>query len=280
MRAVFPASPVWVMSVDTRSPVPHAMCVRRDTRGVSLAFYGALLVVVALVLSQALPLLLPDGMAARIGHNSEGLVLALVVAGWIQYARPRVAAADSGWLVTAGVAVACAVLGVALLLSDLPSRFKTLNEAFLAAAVLIPYLQLRRPLPRGVAAWASAVTLLVVVVFNRTAIVTDLAETLAVLLLAPVAFDLVERDILDSTATTSRRLRAAWYAFLVVAPVCLSVLEYQLGVAGVLGEAVRYGVRITEAFVCLILVGLFFSVVLGRTGTRSAARGVVSSPSR
>jgi hypothetical protein len=260
--------------------VPHAVCVRRDTTSVSLAYYGALFAVVALVLSQALPLLLPHGIAVRIAHNSEGLVLALVVAGWIQYVRPRVAAAETGWLVTAGVAVACAVLGVALLLSDLPGQFKTLNETFLAAAVLIPYLQLRRPLPRGVAAWASAVTLVVVVVFNRTAIVTDLAETLAVLLLAPVAFDLVERGILDSTATTSRRLRAAWYVFLVAAPVCLSLLEYQLGVAGPLGEAVRYGVRVTEAFVCLILVGLFFSVVLGRTGDGSAAQAAVSSSSR
>jgi hypothetical protein len=50
-----------------------------------------------------------------------------------------------------------------------------------------------------------------------------------------------------------------------------------LGVAGLLGEAVRYGVRITEAFVCLILVGPFLSVVLGRTGTGSAARAAVSS---
>lgn len=237
---------------------------RRNTTALSLAFYGGLVLLIALVLAQALPLLLPDGLAIRIGHNSEGLVLALVVACWIQYVRPWVTAGGRSSVVV-GVAVACAALGVALLLSDLPSRFRTLNETFLAAAVLIPYLQVRRPLPRGVAAALSGVVLLAVIAFNRTGAVTDLAETLGVLVLAPIAFDIVDRGILDPTAATSARVRTAWYAFLVLAPVAFSVLEYQVGVTGLLGEALRYAVRITEAFVCLLLVGLYVTALRGRT---------------
>jgi len=108
----------------------------------------------------------------------------------------------------------------------------------------------------------------VVVGFQSSAAVTDLAETLGLLILAPIAFDLVDRGILDRDARTSPRSRWLWYATLVAAPVALSVLEYQVGLDGVLGVAVRYGVRVTEAFVCLLLVELYLAVCLGRTGRR------------
>jgi hypothetical protein len=164
--------------------------------------------------------------------------------------------------------LACLTVGALLLASDLPSRFRTLNETFLAAAFVIPYLQLRRPLPARMAVSISAVVLLIVVALNRTSAVTDLAETLGVLLLAPLAFDVVDRGILDPTAVVRSRARIAWYSLLVVAPVCFSLLQYQVGVDGVLGEAIRYSVRITEAFVCLLVVELYFAVGLGRRGRR------------
>ena len=55
---------------------------------------------------------------------------------------------------------------------------------------------------------------------------------------------------------------------LVLVPVALSVLEYQIGVDGILGVAIQYGVRVTEAFVCLLLVELYLAVGLGWTGRR------------
>jgi hypothetical protein len=108
--------------------------------------------------------------------------------------------------------------------------------------------------------------LAVVVAFESTAAVTDLAETFGILILAPVAFDLVDRGLLDPAARTSTRSRWLWYAALVAVPIVLSVLEYQVGVDGVAGDAVRYGVRVTEAFICLLLVELYLAVGLGRTG--------------
>jgi len=245
--------------------------VRNRSTTLTVLFYTSLTAVVAAVLLQALPLLLPEALAVRIGHNSEGLVLALLLAAWIQFARPRLAGDDRAGRWTALVAAACVVLAVALLLSDLPSRFRTLNETFLAAAILIPYLQWRRPLPYRLAVWLPLAVLAATVAFNRTAPVTNLAETLGVLLLAPIAFDLVDRAVLDERAHTSRPVRWAWYVLLVVAPVVFSVLQYGIGVDGLAGEAVRYAVRITEAFVALLLIELYFAVGHGRTGRPAPA---------
>jgi hypothetical protein len=245
---------------------------------VAVTFYIALTLVIAGVLLGVFPVVLPGAMADRVGHNSEGLVLALVVAGWVQFARPRLASDRREWRLTALAGAALLVMGVALLVTDLPSRFRTLNETFLALALLIPYLQLRRPLPRSAPWWSAGVVLVVVVAFNRSAAVTDLAEALGLLLLAPVALDVVDRGILDPGAATSTPIRRAWYALLVLAPLCFTVLEYRIGVVGVLGEAMRYAVRITEAFVCLLLVEFYFAVALGRTGRsrRAADRAPVA----
>jgi hypothetical protein len=244
----------------------------RHRRHLVVSFYSLLVVTILAILLQVLPVVLPEGLASRIGHNSEGLLLALIAALWIQYAGPRLEHHSRMWLLTLVAAIACLAAGVFLLLTDFPSRFRTLNETFLAAAILIPYLQLRRPLPRLLPLALSGGILVVVIAFNRTAVVTDLAETLGVLLLAPLALDVVDRGILDSEARTSPRRRGAWYVLLVAVPVCLSLLEYRIGVGGLAGEAVRYGVRITEAFVCVLLVELYFAVAWGRTGL--GARGI------
>jgi hypothetical protein len=246
---------------------------RWNRRTAQAVFYGASVVVVVGVLAQLFAEVMPDKVASRIGHNSEGIVLALLLALWIEFARPRLAGTSREWPVTLAVAAACVLSAVLLLQSDLPSRFRTLNETFLAAAVVIPYLQLRRPLPARLAVAASAGVLAAIVVGNRTAVVTDLAEALAVLVLVPIGFDLVDRGILDPQARTSPRLRLGWYAGLVVAPIAFSVLEYQIGFDGVIGEATRYAVRVAEAFIALLLVELYFTVGLGRVGRAESPAG-------
>ena len=230
----------------------------------TVAFYALVALVLAGILLQFLPLFLPDALATRIGHNSEGLLLALIIAGWIQFVRPRLAGANREWMVTASVAGLCLALGLFLILTDLPSRFRTLNEALLAAGLLVPYVQLRRPLPHRAALWLVIAVLAVTVVFNRTAIITDLAEMLAAFILVPLALDVVDRGILDPQAETSRRARYAWYAFLVIAPIAFSVLEYQVGFDGLIGEALRYSVRVAEVFITLLLVELYAAVMRGR----------------
>lgn len=264
------ASPRGMRPVGGGRPPCDSYRMRPSSTAVSAVFYVAGTVTVAAVLADVLSAVLPDGLAVRIAHNSEGLVLALLLAAWIQFARPRLAGASREWRITALVAVGCVVVGAGLLLTDLPSRFRTLNEAFLAAAVVIPYLQVRRPLPAGLAPALAAAVLVVVGSTHRTELTTALAEAAGVLLLVPLAFDVVDRGILDPEGRTSPRTRLAWYVFLVAAPAAFAVLQYGVGVTGGAGEVIRYAVRITEAFVCLLLVELFFAVGLGRTGRRAA----------
>ncbi len=252
----------------------------RGKRILPVVFYGGVALVLVAVLFQWLGKITPDPIATRVGHNSEGYLAALALASWIQYVRPRLTGHRREWLITALVAAAWLALGLALLASDLPSRWRTLNETCLALALLLPYLQLRRPLPRAVPAGIAVVLLAVVVAFEWTTAITDLAETFGILILAPIAFDLVDRGILDRTAETSTRTRWIWYAALVAVPIVLSVLEYRVGVDGVLGAAVRYGVRISEAFVCLLLVQLYLAVLMGRTGRRDGSPEPVAVTTR
>jgi hypothetical protein len=238
----------------------------------AVLFYAAMVATLAAILLDVLPVIAPRPIATRIAHNSEGFLLALVLAAWIQYARPRLTGTRREWPVTLLVATALAAVGVLLLATHLPSRFRTLNEAFLAAGLLLPYLQLRRPLPRHVAALVSAGALAVIVLGERTQAVTDLAEMLAVLVLAPIALDLVDPAILDPAAHAASGRRYAWYALLVLAPLTFSVLEYHVGVTGAFGDVIRYAVRVTEAFLCLLLLELYaagYRSIPERTRTRS-----------
>jgi len=234
---------------------------------VGIVFYAALTVLILGVLFQVFPRVLPDSVATRVNHNSEAYVLALVIALWIQFARPRLRGTIRERPVVVAAVTGCVGLAVLLLATDLPSRFRTLNEAFLAAAVLIPYVQVRRPLPPRLAAALAAAIFLVIVLGNRTQAVIDGAETLGVLVLAPLGFDIVDRGILDARARTSSSLRYAWYATLIAAPIAFSVLHYGLDLKGNAGEATRYAVRVAEAFLCMLVLEAYFAVGLGRTGS-------------
>jgi hypothetical protein len=249
-----------------RSVRIRSALVRINRVALGIVFYGGLLAISAGILLEIFPLLLPDGVADRIGRNSEGVVLALLLALWIQYVRPTVAGTRTEWAITLAAALACASVAAFLLWSELPSRFRTLNEPLLAAAVLVPYLQIPRPLPSYLAPAVSLALLAVIVFGERTQLVTDLAETLGALILAPIAFDVVDRGILDADASTSAPLRYGWYAFLVATPIAFTLLQYAVGVSGAAGEVTRYGVRIAEAFLCMLLLELYFAVGLGRMG--------------
>jgi hypothetical protein len=233
---------------------------------VAIAFYTVLLVVILTVLFAPSALQLAGPLGARLARNSEGLTLAILLAAWIQYARPRLADSAWRWPVTSAVAGGLAAAAVLLVQSDLPSRFRTLNETCAALAVLCACTQLRRPIPAWVAAAFSLLVLAMIVFGSDTTLLTGQAESFAVLVLAPIGLYVVDRGILDPQASTSAVLRYAWYAFLLLAPVVFTVLEYGIGVGGPAGDATRYAVRTTEAFVGVVLIELYFAVALGRTG--------------
>lgn len=203
--------------------------------------------------------LLPEAIGPRIARNSEALLLAIVVTAWIQFVRPR--AQERPLITVAGVAALFAA-GIALLLSDLPSQFRTLNESLLAAAVVVAYVHARRPLPRWVPWTISAVVIAIVVIGFETTAVVDLAESIAVIVLVPIALDVIDRAILQPGRRDPWPPRLIWYAFLLVAPIVITVLEYVVSVGGGWGEVMRYLVRTTEAPLFLLLLEGFLAIVL------------------
>ena len=235
-------------------------------------FYVVLVVVLAACVVPFVSVL-PHSVAQRVAHNSEGYVLALILIPWLQYVRPRLAGRRSEWPVALAAALACVAVGVLLIASDLPSRIRTLNEGLLAAGLLVPYVQLRRPLPRAVPVLVAVIAAVVAVAFDHNSEVTDLAEVWGALVLIPVGLDLVDRGILDPTARTSPVVRYCWYAALAVVPIGFAVLDFGVRVTGSLHQIVFYVGRCNEDFVAAFLISLALAVIAGCTGAeRSAVR--------
>lgn len=233
----------------------------RSRAVVSVVYYGVVGALLLLALLGLLDDLFGRSLGQQLAENSEGLLLALGLPAWVQLVRPRLAGTAREWPVTLAVSAACVLIGVGLISADSwPSRVFTLNEAFLGLAVLVPYVQLHRPVPRALSVGLPAAVVLLVLVASRTALVTDLAEMLAMVVLVPLGLDLVDRGVLEPGARTAPAVRWAWYAFLVVAPAAIALLN---GVfSGVLQEAVRYLVRVQEAWVGLLLLEVHLAVLL------------------
>jgi hypothetical protein len=174
------------------------------------------------------------------------------------------------------VAAGFLVVGFLLLTSDLPSIFVTLNETCFGLSPLIIYLQARRPLPDRLAATVAVTMLSIIALSIATDIVINLAETFVMLLLAPVAFDLVDRGILDRQARTSTGLRYGWYAVLILVPIAFSTIWHSeaLTPGSLAFRIVNYEVRTQEAFVGILLTSLYFAVALGRTGRQAATADI------
>ena len=238
---------------------------------VASVFYVGLVVLITCILLELLPYVLPDELARRIGFNSEGILMALALGLWIQFVRPLLAGRPQEWPVTAAVAVGCGTVGLLLLTVGLPSRFKTLNETFLGLVVALVYLQLRRPLHPRVALGMFLVVLAVMAVASETEPVIRMAEALGVLLLMPLVFDVIDRGILDPEARTSPPVRFAWYAFLVIFPTTMSLLEHWGRLDGPSADINRYAVRLHESFVAILLIELYFAAGLSRTGVSGSA---------
>jgi hypothetical protein len=247
-------------------------------RIIGTVYYAGLVLLLALILLQWLDDVVPATLAVHIGHNSEAYLGALMFAAWIQFVRPRLQGARGEWPVAIAAGVACLVIGIALVASDLPSRFRTLNETFFAAALLLPYLQLRRPLSRSLAYGLPLVVLVVVLIAGNVSGVTDLAETSVMLLLLPIGLDLVDRGILEPDAVVPAVRRYGWYAALVLVPVVFALLRRKAGVDGVVGDRMQYALRGLEGFIAVLFVEVYFAVFLGRIGRSTSGAGAHRAP--
>ena len=233
-----------------------------------MLYYGGLALVLALILLQLLDEVLGKRLATHIGHNSEAYLAALVLSAWIQYVRPRLAGKRAEWPTALLVGVIMLVIGIALVQTHLPSRFRTLNEAFIALGILIPYVQARRPLSRVISYGLPGVVLLLVLVIGDRGLVRDQAESAVMLILIPIGLDLIDRGILQSDAVTSVRARWSWYAALVLIPVVFVALRRGAHVDGWAGNRMLYSQRGLEGYIAAFFIEVYFAVFLGWVGRR------------
>lgn len=230
----------------------------RKRQLVRWVFYGGLGLLLALIVTGALGMLLPRGLATRVAYNSEAYLFALVLGAWIQYALPRVP--DGRRMTFAlGHGAIWGAIGLWMLMADLPSRIATLNEPAFALAILIPYVSMRRPLSRwilGVVPVLIGLTVWAVIAAPQSWVI-DQAETFGLVVLAILTFDLFDRQLLDPDVRVGRWQRWAWYGFLILEPVVVSAVgtEARMVQSG-LGLALEYLGRVHESFVGVLLVAL------------------------
>ena len=245
----------------------------RRARIVGAVYYGGFTLLMILILSNQLRDFLPAGVARRVGYNSEGYTLAILLGGWIQFVLPRLSRAAK-WPVTLGAAALSLAIALLLYAEILPSQYSTLNESFFALVLVLPYVTLTRPL-RGWPPLASLAILVAVVLGVQRSPVNSpvvlLAETMAVFILLPIGLDVVDRGILDRAARTVPALRYAWYALLVVVPVTVVLLGNADRVGGGIHAVLEYIGRVHEGVIAVLAVQLYFAVGLRRTGRPAAS---------
>lgn len=246
-------------------------------------FYGGLTLLLLLITTASLSQIMPQNMATRVAYNSEGYLFAVVLAAWLQIGLPRVPPhLQIRWAI--GLGAFWALVGIGFILSDLPSRIRTLNESALALAFLLPYVTLRRPLPR----WAllSVPVMIAMVVWGVTqdpqGWIVDQAETFGFLILAVLTFDAVDRSLLEPGRSTRIWALWAWYSFMVLEPIVVSALGTEMrGDSGAVPLALQWLGRIHESFLGVLLVVLILRLApVRRRAPRPGGRSDAEMPHR
>lgn len=235
-------------------------------RVVSLLYYGGLASLLLLIMSGLLRQIIPAGLATRIGHDSEGFFIALCLAAWIQFGHSRVRN-PTRLRLALGLAVAMAAVGLALTVSSLPTWLTTLDEGCYALAVLIPYAALRRPIGRW--PYFASVGLAIVVALSVAydpggeSPVVILAESTMAWILAPWAFDLFNRRVLEPGVWVGVKKQLVGYLIFIAVPVTVVLLGTGVRSGeGVTGLTLDYLGRSQESFLGLVFVSIFLGTVL------------------
>ena len=245
------------------------------------AFYLAMALGMAVIIQgDLLPALLPTKVAAQVGNAGEGLLFAALVSATIQFIRPWAATKPNPYLAVTPWAVFCVAFGIYLLYSGLPGRYATFSEPLVAAGLLTYFVLVPRPFRRAL--WLSAVMLVVIVVGFQIEFVFKQSESLVALMLAPLAFDVFDRTILDPDAEVRPRLRLAWCVLLAVLwlPAWQAASAVRPELSNPFEHAIDYTHRASEAYWGLLFVTLYFSYWLGkdwsgRVGARRRGSGLV-----
>jgi hypothetical protein len=209
---------------------------------------------------------LPTRLATEIGHNREALGLALIMVPVIRWFRPWAARQRHPML--PAVLLAAVLYGFAWWMlheSGWSSDYYTYSESFFGAAFITVYIQPRRP-----ARWGLLVTpavLLLMIVLHDAGWVLDQLEDLVMIMLAPLAFDLFDRRILDRSAPDRPGLRLGWCVGLVAVWFALWRLAAVVrpDLHGPVDHTIDWGYRAAEAYWGILLIHVHFSYWLGRS---------------
>lgn len=233
-------------------------------RALVLLGYAALLALLIMSVTGSTQQVLPLTLASPVSRNSEGLLLVLFLGPWIQWVRPRLGRARLCWPTTTAVSVGFVLVAMSLLIDGVPPSLRTLNESCFALAVLVPYVQLCRPI--ALWAWAlPAVAVVVPVAAAHSSAAVTLAETFAFLLLVPLSLDLADRSILEAGRGWHPRVTITWLLLFVTIPVFLHVVRPDRP-QNLLDEVLRYLSRTTEAYLAAVLLLGLLSLLPGLAG--------------
>ncbi len=241
---------------------------QRASVSLMVLFYGGLALLMLAIFTGALDSILPTSMASHVSDDSEAYVFAMLLAAWVQWGVRRLPS-EGALRLGAGFGVFCALVTIVLLATHLPGSVKTLNETFFALAILIPYVSLRRPLGW----WPQACSIALIFVIAGgvglwpESLWRTLAEGLTIVVLAPWAFDVLDRTILEPRAKNEAWMRPTLYGLLIAIPVVVVLLgvDRRAG-GGVVPQTLDYIGRSQESFVGLLLVLVYLALVK-RTGS-------------
>jgi hypothetical protein len=225
-------------------------------------FYGGLGLLVLSIMSGLLDE--PSGIGKHVIRNDEGYAFALLLAGWIEFVRPRLAASPRRWHVTLTAAVVFVSLGF-LIQVGTPGSVATMNETLFACSVLFCYFELARPLPPW--AWAlPALAIMVAAVAGGNNTVAGQAETLAAFVLIPASFDFVDRSVLEAEQARRWKLLGAWMGFLAVAVVVLHILR-PTNPQNLVEDVLLFCSRMPEVAIAVLLLHTYFVALDRLQGT-------------
>lgn len=265
---------------DTGRPGPSRLRPMGAARTRSIVFYALVAAALLVLVTKTQQGFLPAGLARQIGHNSEALLFAGLVAAQLQVLRAI--PTRPGRLVFIGIGAAALILGGLWLLdADLSPTLVTLKEPMIGAGMVLAYLAV--PHPFRLAPVVSLLVLATVVVFFDTEVVLDQAESLVPLILAPLALDVFDRTLTRPDLPDTPGLRLIWMGILLA--LVLGSMAIAPWAREDLSNGLRLGIdysqRAAEAYWGWLLIHFYFGYWLGRrwrtgepTTDANAAAGV------